>query len=84
MLFLLMVAENQMPGGVFTASIIPPHGFLPLGGVGWRNVEPRCPIGVIISFKGGLRFRRFLGCASFAALSPHLAGLSDGEPQRAA
>jgi hypothetical protein len=51
-----MVKENQMSGGVSTASAIPLQGFLPLDGVGLWYVEPGCAGGVSISFKGGHRF----------------------------
>jgi hypothetical protein len=48
-----MVPENQMPGGVSTAAIIPLQGFLPVDGVGWWYVGPDVLENVTINFKGG-------------------------------
>jgi hypothetical protein len=52
-----MVPENQMPGGVSTAAIIPLQGLLPVDGVGWWYVGLDVLENVTISFKGGRRVR---------------------------
>jgi len=73
---LLVVPSNQMPGGISTVSAIPLQGFLPLDGIGWQYMEPRCAIGCHYQLQGRSSCSVNLACAFFTIFSPISTGRS--------